>query len=45
MSHKRGKHIEKEYQLIREIINRGDAKVSQIGSEDNIVDHFIKGLS
>ena len=27
MSHKRGKHIERKYHLIREI-NRGDAKVS-----------------
>ena len=27
-SHKRGKHIEKKYHLIREIINRGDVKVS-----------------
>ena len=27
-SHKRGKHIKRKYHLIREIFNRGDAKVS-----------------
>ena len=32
MSHKRGKHIERKYHLIQEIINRGDTKVSQIAS-------------
>ena len=44
-SHKRGKHIERKYHLIREIINRGDMKVSQIVSEDNLVDLFTKGLT
>ena len=29
-SHKRGKHIERKYHLIREIVNRGDVTVSQI---------------
>ena len=29
-SHKRGKHIERKYHLIREIVNKGDATVSQI---------------
>ena len=27
-SHKRGKHIERKYHLIREIVHRGDVKVS-----------------
>ena len=44
-SHKRGKHIEKKYHLLREIVHRGDMKVSQIASEDNLVDPFIKGLT
>ena len=44
-SHKRVKHIERKYHLIREIVNRGDVTVSQIVSEDNLVDPFIKGLS
>ena len=44
-SHKRGKHIERKYHLIREIVNRGDVAVSQIASEDNLADPFTKGLS
>ena len=43
-SHKRGKHIERKYHLIRETVNRGDVAVSQIASEDNLTDPFIKGL-
>ena len=44
-SHKKGKQIERKYHLIREIVNRGDAKVSQIASEDNLADSFTKGLT
>ena len=44
MSHKRGKHIERKYHLIREIVNRGDVTVSQIASEDNLADPLTKGL-
>ena len=44
-SHKRGKHIERKYHLIREIAHRGDVKVSQIASEDNQADPFTKGLT
>ena len=43
-SHKRGKHIERKYHLIREIVNRGGVTVSQIASEDNLADPFTKGL-
>ena len=44
-SHKRRKYIERKYHLIHEIVNRGDVVVSQIASEDNLVDLFTKGLS
>ena len=44
-SHKRGKHIERKYHLICEIVSRGDTVVSQIASEDNLADPFIKGLA
>ena len=44
-SHKRGKHIERKYHLIREIVSRGDIKVSQIALDDNLVDPFTKGLT
>ncbi|TYK17670.1 gag/pol protein [Cucumis melo var. makuwa] len=44
-SHKRGKHIERKYQLIREIVQRGDVIVTNIASEHNIVDPFMKTLT
>ena len=44
-NHKRGKHIERKYHLIWEIVTRADVKVSQIALEDNLVDSFIKGLT
>ena len=44
-SHKRGKHIERKYHLIREIVSRGDIVVSQIASENNLADPFTKGLA
>ena len=44
-SHKRGKHIERKYHLLQEIVHRGDMKVSQIASKDNLADPFTKGLT
>ena len=44
-SHKSGKHIERKYHLIHEIVGRGDMMVSQIASEDNLADPFTKGLA
>ena len=44
-SHKRGKHIERKYHLIHEIVSGGDMVVSQIALEDNLADPFIKGLA
>ncbi|KAL4011215.1 hypothetical protein IC575_028264 [Cucumis melo] len=43
-SHKQEKHIERKYHLIKEIVHRGDVVVTQISSEQNIVDPFTKGL-
>ena len=40
MSHKRGKHIERKYHLIHEIVNRGDVAVCLIASKDNLADPF-----
>ena len=45
MSHKRGKHIERKYYLLREIVHRGDVKVSQIASKDNPTYPFIKDFT
>ena len=44
-SHKRGKHIERKYHLIREIVSREDMVVSHITSEDNLAYPFTKGLA
>ena len=43
-SHKRGKHIERKYHLIREIVHRGDVAVMKIASQDNLADSFTKTL-
>ena len=41
-SHKHGKHIERKYHLIREIVHRGDVIVTQIASTHNVIDSFTK---
>ena len=43
-SHKRGKHIERKYHLIREIIHRGDVAIMKIVSEQNLAVPFTKTL-
>ena len=43
-SHKRGKHIERKYHLVREIVHRGDVSILKIASEHNLVDLFTKTL-
>ncbi|KAA0067959.1 gag/pol protein [Cucumis melo var. makuwa] len=44
-NHKRGKHIERKYHLIRKIVHRGDVVVTQISSKQNIADPFTKALT
>jgi len=44
-SHKRRKHIERKYHLIREIVHRGDVIVTQIASTHNVADPFTKPLT
>ncbi|TYJ96374.1 gag/pol protein [Cucumis melo var. makuwa] len=44
-NHKCGKHIERKYHLIREIVHPGDAIVTKISSEQNMVDPFTKALT
>ena len=43
-SHKRDKHIERKYHLIREIVHRGDVNVVKIALEYNFADLFTKTL-
>ena len=44
-SHQRSKHILKRYHLIREIIDRGDVKISYIVTDDNMAHPLTKALS
>ena len=43
--HKRTKHIERRYHLIRLIVERGDVNVLKIASKNNPTDPFTKTLS
>ena len=44
-NHRKGKHIERKYHLIREIVQRGDIMVEKIPSADNLADPFTKTLT
>ena len=43
-NHRKGKHIEREYHLVREIVQRGDIIVEKIAYEDNLTYPFTKAL-
>ena len=43
-NHKKGKHIERKYHIIRDMIARGDVVVAKIESANNLADPFIKAL-
>ena len=43
-NHKKGKHIERKYHIIRDIIARGDGVVAKIESANNLADPFTKAL-
>ena len=43
-NHKKRKHIEKKYHIIRDIIARGDVVVAKIESANNLADPFTKAL-
>ena len=43
-SHKRGKHIERKYHLITEIVHRGDVAGMKIALQNNLADPFTKTL-
>ena len=43
-SHHRTKHILRRFHLIREIIERGDVKLSKVASESNVADPLTKQL-
>ena len=43
-SHKRGKHIERKYHILREIVHRGDVTITKVALEENLADPFTKVL-
>ena len=43
-NHSKGKHGERMYHLIRDIVQKGDVLVTQIASADNLEDPFMKAL-
>ena len=44
-NHKKGKHIERKYHIIRDIIARGDVVVAKIESANNLADPFTKAMA
>ena len=43
-NHKKGNHIERKYDIIRDIVAQGDVVVAKIDSSNNLVDPFTKAL-
>ena len=43
-NHGKGKHVERKYHLIRDIIQHGDMTVTKISIADNPTDLFTKAL-
>ena len=43
-NHEKGKHVERKYHLIQDIVQRGDITVNKIATIDNLVDPFTKAL-
>ena len=44
-NHRKGKHNDRKYHLISEIVMRGDVVVEKIASTENLVNLFMKTLS
>ena len=43
-NHKKGKHVERKYHLIQDIVQCGDVVVTKIATTDNLADPFTKAL-
>ena len=43
-NHKKGKHIERKYHIVQDIVARGDVIVAKIDSANNLADPFTKVL-
>ena len=44
-NHKKGKHIERKYHIIRDIVACGDVVVAKIESANNLANPFTRALS
>ena len=44
-SHKKSKHIERRYHIIRELVGKGDVLVQKVASADNVADPLTKALT
>jgi len=43
-SHQKSKHIQRRFHLIREIVDRGDVKISRVSTDANVADPLTKPL-
>ena len=43
-NHRKGKHIERKYHIIQDIVARGDVAVGKVDSANNLADPFTKAL-
>ena len=43
-NHKKGKHIERKYHIIQDIVIRGDVVVAKINGANNLANPFTKAL-
>ena len=43
-SHQKSKHIQRRYHLIRDIVDRGDVKISRVSTDANVADPLTKPL-
>ena len=41
-NHGKGKHVERKYHLIRDIVQRGDVTVTKIAITDNLADPLLR---
>ena len=43
-NHGKGKHVERKYYLIRDVVQHGDVTMTKIATVDNLADSFTKAL-
>ena len=43
-NHRKGKHVERKYHPIKDIVQQGDVTITKIATTDNLADPFTKAL-